>query len=108
MPTPTHVFVEIAARHGVDPHDMAAVETWFCEELPALPARQIEEILDELLSHDSGPPAESRHHRVMAADAPLPRLDDCPPSRVPLLASRVRDLPRLLLGRLGSFNRKKS
>ena len=46
MPTPTNAFVEIAERYGVDPHDMHAIEKWFCESLPLLPGHEIEEILD--------------------------------------------------------------
>jgi len=100
MPTPTRAFVEIAERYGVDPHDLHAVEKWFCESLPLLPGHEIEEILETLLSWHEGQPAAFCDRHDDAEEAPLPRLDDCPPCAVPLLASRCRDLPRRLLSRL--------
>jgi hypothetical protein len=100
MPTPTRAFVEIAERYGVAPRDLHAIEKWFCESLPLLPGHEIEEILETLLSWPERQPATFGDHRDDAEEVPLPRLDDCPPCAVPLLASRFRDLPRRLLSRL--------
>jgi len=47
MPTPTHVFAEVAAKYGaVDAGDMEAVQRWYEETLPSLPSKKIEEVLD--------------------------------------------------------------
>ena len=97
---PTRAFAEIAERYGVDPRDLDAIEKWFCESLPLLPGHDIEEILDTLLSWPEGQPATFGDHHDDAEEAPLPRLDDCPPCAVSLLASRWRDLPRRMLSRL--------
>lgn len=108
MPTPTRAFVEIAERYGVAPHDLDAIEKWFCESLPLMPGHEIEEILETLLRWPERQPATFGDPRDETEEAPLPRLDDCPPCAVPLLASRLRDLPRLLLSRLGGSKKVKS
>jgi hypothetical protein len=108
MPTSTLAFVEIAGRYGVDTRDLHAIEKWFCESLPLLPVPEMEEILETLLSWPEGQPATFGDHRYDAEKAPLPRLDDCPPSAVPLLARRFRDLPWLLLSRLAGSKKVKT
>ena len=57
MPTPMHVFVEIAARHGVDPKDEAAV-TRFFERVGRMKPQEQQAIMDELLARDGEPAAE--------------------------------------------------
>lgn len=52
MPTPNHVFNEIAARHGVDPADDEAVDVFYEETLATLPEETRKSILDELLARD--------------------------------------------------------
>jgi len=99
MPTPTHVFAEVAAKYGgVDVGDMKAVQRWYEETLPSLPSKKIEEILDELLSQedlrseDDGP-------RVYPKDAPLPTLDRAAPVPLPLLAAGWTEFLRRLFRR---------
>jgi len=97
--TPTQVFAEVAARHGVDPADIEAVQQWFLEDLPKLPTAQIEEILEELMaSHGTGD--VSIETRCYPKSAPLPSLDASPPAQTPLLAARWGQILRLLLARL--------
>jgi hypothetical protein len=99
MPTPTHVFAEVAAKHGgVDAGDMEAVQRWYEETLPSLPAEKIEEILDELLSRE-GLRSEGDGPRVYPKTAPLPTLDQAAPVPLPLLAAGWREFLRRLLHR---------
>ena len=99
MPTPTHVFAEVAAKNGgVDAGDMEAVQRWYEETLPALPAEKIEEILDGLLSRE-GLRSEGDGPRVYPKAAPLPTLDQAAPVPLPLLAAGWREFLRRLLHR---------
>ena len=102
MPTPISVFTEVAARHGgVDPEDMEAVQLWYEETLPTLPAASIEEVLEELVRGQevSG---SARSPRVYPDRAPLPTLDQAPPVPLPLLAAGWRVFLRRLLRRHGA------
>ena len=95
MPTPTDVFIEIAARHGgVDPEDLVAVQRWYEHELEKLPEETIDLILDELLSHE-GTRSKSPTPRCYPDNAPLPELDDCPPAEIPVAARWLALLRRL-------------
>ncbi len=99
MHTPTQVFAEVAARHGVDPTDIEAVQQWFLEDLPKLPTAQIEEILEELLAYREAGEV-SIETRCYPKSAPLPSLDASPPAQTPLFAARWGQVLRLLLARL--------
>ena len=52
MPTPSHVFADIAARYGVDPGDREAIDKWFDEILPTLPIEVRAAIFEELLARN--------------------------------------------------------
>ena len=83
MPTPVRAFAEIAAQHGdVDPTDLEAVQRWYLDELPQLPPSEIDEILQELVSHD-GESHKDDLKRTYPQEAPLPTLSDSPPARFP-------------------------
>jgi len=70
MPTPMHVFREIAARHGVDPKDEGAVTAWYEHNLPALPQHERQAIFQEILSRDGEAPlAEDLMPKVTASNA---------------------------------------
>ena len=99
MPTPTRAFLDVAARHGIDPSDVHAVQEWYTEVLPTLPAEQIEGILEELLQRDAT--VEDRpEERCYPQHAPLPSLDDSPPAQIPVLAAHWKELFRIMAGRL--------
>jgi hypothetical protein len=99
MPTPTYVFAEVAARYGgVDAGDMEAVQHWYEEALPSLPAEKIERILDELVSRE-GLRSEGDRPRVYPKTAPLPTFDQAAPVPLPLLAAGWREFLRRLLQR---------
>ena len=90
MPTPTHVFAEIAATHGnVDPHDTAAIQKWYIETLPTLKPELIDEILDALLRHDGVNPTTSGE-KSYPVGVPLPLLNDSPPASLPILRAVIR------------------
>ena len=95
MPTPTDVFIEIAARHGgVDPGDLVAVQRWYEHELEKLPEETIDLILDELLSHE-GTRSKTPTPTYYPDDATLPKLDDCPPAEIPFAARWLAFLRKL-------------
>jgi len=95
MPAPTDVFIEIAARHGgVDPGDLLAVQRWYEHELENLPEETIDRILDELLSHE-GTRSKAPTPKCYPDDAPLPKLDECPPAEIPTAARWLALLRRL-------------
>ena len=95
MPTPTDIFIEIAARHGgVDRKDLLAVQHWYEHELEKLPEDTIDEILDELLRTECTPLAD-HPPRIYPKDAPLPRLGDSPVAGIPLAARWLAFLRRL-------------
>ena len=99
MPTPTQAFAEVAARHGVDPSDIEAVQQWFLEDLPKLPTAEIEEILEELLAYRETGEVHTET-RCYPEGVPLPSLDISPPAQTPLFAARWGQVLRLLLARL--------
>jgi hypothetical protein len=87
MPTPTHVFAEVAARHGgVDPRDAEAVLAWYEKTLPTLPGPQAEAILEELLARE-GLEEERGGPRRYPDRAATPALDEALPVREPMLAA---------------------
>ncbi|MEQ1844352.1 MAG: hypothetical protein ABL983_02095 [Nitrospira sp.] len=53
MPTPMHVYDEIAARFGVDGTDPEAVTRFFTDDLVTYPEQLQALIFDELLSRDA-------------------------------------------------------
>jgi hypothetical protein len=99
VPTPNRAFAAVAARRGVDAADHEAVQRWFLEDLPNLPAEQIGEILEELLAHGRQGNA-SRWPTCYPEGAPLPPLDGSPPAPTPLLATGWGQWFRLLVERL--------
>lgn len=102
MPTPTATFLEIAARYGdVDPADIEAVQHWFTEVLPGLPAERIEEVLEDLLASE-GAEKTKETVRSYPSDVPLPSLSSSPPVPIPPFAAGWRDL----LMRLTRLNRE--
>ena len=52
---PDHVLCEIAARHGIDSRNMAAVKKFFAQEGDGLTDRQWELVANELLVRDDEP-----------------------------------------------------
>jgi hypothetical protein len=99
MPTPTHVFAEVAATHGnVDPGDIDAVQRWYENELPLLPAATIEEILEELASQEGSAPVAADSKHSYPSGAPLPSLGQSKPVPLPLLAAGWRAFIRRWLG----------
>ena len=99
MPTSTRAFLDVAARHGIDPSDPAAVQHWYTVVLPTLPIEQIEEILEELLGSDATT-MDQPESRCYPEGASLPPLDDSPQAPAPLLARRWKELFRILGARL--------
>lgn len=103
MPTPTTAFADAAAKYGdIDPEDVEAVQKWFTDELPELPAEIIEQVLHDLLAQD-GATAEREIVPVYPERAPLPSLGSSPPVAPPLLAEEWKRL----LGRLAARLRRK-
>jgi len=100
MPTTTKAFLIIAARHGIDPSDLKAVQQWFCEDLPNLPIEQVEEILEELLVCE--PNGEDLSvARFYPRGVPLPSLEESPVASTPLFAAAPwKELFRALFMRL--------
>ena len=99
MPTPTYVFAEVAAKYGgVDADDMEAVQHWYEETLPSLPAEEIEVILAELVSRE-GLRSKGDGPKVYPKTAPLPTLDQAAPVPLPLLAGGWREFLRRLFRR---------
>ena len=99
MPTPTRAFLDMAARHGIDPSDPAAVQHWYTVVLPTLPIEQIEEILEELLGSDATT-KDRPESRCYPEGASLPPLDGSPQAPTPLHAGRWKELFRILAARL--------
>lgn len=56
MPTPMHVYTEIASRYGIDPDDGDAVDAWWVAETEGsirdLSIAERQSIMDELLARD--------------------------------------------------------
>lgn len=99
MPTPIHLFHDIAARYGsVDPGDPEAVQHWFSEVLPTLPPETIEEILEALLGEEETTD-ERPTVRSYPKGVPLPSLSGSPAAPIPLLAAGWKDLLNKLVGR---------
>jgi len=99
MPTQTQVFAELAATFGgVDPSDLEAVQHWYDETLPTLPASTIEDVLNELVKRE-GFSNDDGYARAYPDKAPLPTLDQAPPVPLPLLAAGWREFLRRLLRR---------
>ena len=99
MPTPTHVFAELAATYGnVDATDSVAVQRWYEDELPRLPAATIEEVLEELAAREGATPSALDAQHNYPARVPLPTLGQSKPVPLPLLAAGWRALFRRLFG----------
>lgn len=60
MPTPMHVYGEIAARYGVDPTSGPAVTRFFTNTINTLPILVQQEIAEELLHRDAEEPESQR------------------------------------------------
>ena len=89
MPTPPHFFAEIAAKYGnVNPEDTTAVQRWYIETLPTLPAERIDEILEALLRHDGVKPTTAVE-KSYPVDIPLPLLNESPPANLPILRALI-------------------
>lgn len=102
MPTPTHVFALLAEKYGgVDPSDMEAVQRWYDQTLPTMPAKTIEDVLEELVGQE-GLSGAAECARVYPEKAPLPTLDQAPPAPLPLLAAGWRVFLRRMLRRHGT------
>ena len=100
MPTPTRAFINVAARHGIDPSDPKAVQQWFCEDMPTLPIEQIEEIFEELLAYESDAEDVSEA-RFYPEGVPLPSLEESPSASTPMFAAAMwKNQFRTLLIRL--------
>lgn len=101
MPTPTHVFTELAAKYGgIDAADADAVQRWYEEQLPQLPRETIDEILEALLDQDqTAAKPDAQVPRNYPSAAPLPNLEQAQPIRLPLFAAGWRNLIRQLLRR---------
>jgi len=101
MPTPITAFADAAAKYGnVDPDDVEAVQRWFAEELPKLPASMIEQVLHDLLEQDGQPPTRAIDP-VYPEKAALPSLASSPAALPPSLVAGLRELLRRLGARLG-------
>ena len=101
MPTPAHVFQELAAQYGgIDAADADAVQRWYEEQLPQLPPETLEEIVEALMDQDQTVTERSNPMpRNYPSGAPLPNLDEVQPVNLPLLAAGWRDLIKQLLRR---------
>jgi hypothetical protein len=85
MPTPIHVFTEIAATYGnVNPDDSDAVQKWYIETLPTLKPELIDEIIEALIRHDGTKPIPSTE-KSYPIDVPLPSLKDSIPAKSSIL-----------------------
>lgn len=71
MPTPMSAYVEAARKFGkVDPTDEKAIDKFFVETFPSLPAKKQEQVLSFLLAHEG--PAENPAPRRMGVPAHPP------------------------------------
>ena len=52
MPTPMHVYLEIASRYGVDTSNETAIDNFYIETIVTLPEEEQQAILDELLCRE--------------------------------------------------------
>jgi hypothetical protein len=102
MPTPPHVFADIAATYGnVNPNDSAAVQKWYIETLPTLKPERIDEILEVLLRHDGGKPTASGE-KSYPVSVPLPLLNDSPPANLPILRAVIEVFNNRIWKRMSS------
>lgn len=77
MPTPPHVFQEIAARHGLGSSE-EQINQFYSEDLKQLPVSERQAVLDELLARD-GEPQNKFDRKQQGAQRPkvlppLPRM----------------------------------
>ena len=97
MPTPITAFADAAAKYGdVDPDDIVAVQRWYAEELPRLPAETIEKVLHELLEQE-GAPAAREIDPVYPESVPIPSLGSSPAALPPSLIRSLQELLRRLV-----------
>jgi DNA-binding CsgD family transcriptional regulator len=66
MPTPMHVYGEIAARYGVDPSSGPAVTRFFTNTINTLPIPIQQEIAEEFLHRDAEEPESQRSRQDIA------------------------------------------
>lgn len=54
MPTPIRYFTKVAKKYGnIDADTPQEVENWYVNELPKLPKKDLNKILDELLQYNN-------------------------------------------------------
>lgn len=80
MPTPVRFFAEVAQKWGnIDPKDYQAVETWYLKELPKLPKKNLNAILDELTQFNNEKSIKP-NKIVYPSDVPYPLMKDMIPA----------------------------
>ena len=85
MPTPIHIFAQIAATYGnVNPDDADEVQKWYIETLPTLKPELVDEIIETLLRHDGTKPIPFAE-KTYPVEAPLPLLKDSIPVKSSIL-----------------------
>jgi hypothetical protein len=79
MATPLRFFIKIAQERGnINPDDIVAVENWFLEELPKLPKKDLDAILNELIEH-SDDKSIKPEKIVYPSNIPIPLIKDTIP-----------------------------
>jgi hypothetical protein len=100
MPTPLRFFIKIAQERGnINPDDIVAVENWFLEDLPKLPEKDLQAILDELIEH-SDDKSIKPDKIVYPSDIPMPLMKDTIPvtglQRTSLYSRLINNLKKLI------------
>lgn len=87
MPTPMSAYIEAARKFGkVDPTDEKAIDKFFVDTFPSLPAKKQEQVLSFLLAHE-GPTGNPAPRKMVVSTHP-------PTARVALSAANAAVVQR--------------
>ena len=94
-------FSQVAQKWGkVDPTDQLATEKWFLEEFPNLPKKDLEAILDELISFNNETNIKPEK-LIYPKEIPLPLMKDI----VPMRGRSWKDVYKQIVTFLSSSNK---
>lgn len=106
MPTPMRFFVKVAQKWGnIDPDDHQAVENWYVKELPKLPKKNLNAILDELMQF-SQEESIKPDKIVYPSDVPYPLMKNLIPASGYTLTNYYTQIAKYLRKLIMAGNRK--